>query len=62
MYDLPETTYDCKKRNCAFCMYCMHGSIVNGKCSEYEMFDAMEKWNADYLLRLKMEFINIIIR
>ena len=45
MYDLPESTDDCHERNCAMCSYCMHGSIVNGVCSEYEMFDAIEKVN-----------------
>ena len=60
MYDLPESTDDCKKRNCSLCAYCMHGSIGNGMCSEYEMFDTIEKWNADYLLRLKMKVKKIM--
>ena len=43
MYNLPESTDDCVKRNCALCTYCMHESIVNGVCTVYEMFDAIEK-------------------
>ena len=61
MYDLPESTDDCKKRNCSMCTYCMHGSIQDGVCSEYELFDAIEEWENDCLLRLEFKSFKTMI-